>query len=238
MLNMNGAMSHDTPLISKWSEISGMLYEHKIMILALQETHLNQQMTDQLRETFSKNLEILASEDPTAPTSTAGIAFVINKALINPTKITAHELVQGRALLLKIKWLESCEMSILNIYAPVNRAAQLQFWQTIENERCRKSLLRPNFVLGDFNITEEAIDRAPPRLDDQTASEALRNIRLKWEIQDAWRHSHPNVREYTYRTNSRERTSKSRLDRIYAAKHLQQLLFNWKHCPATASTDH
>jgi hypothetical protein len=73
---------------------------------------------------------------------------------------------------------------------------------------------------------EEAIDRAPLRLDDQTASEALRNIRLKWEIQDAWRHSHPNVREYTYRTNLREQTSKSRLDRIYAAKHLQQLLFD------------
>ena len=133
-------------------------------------------MTDQLRETFNKNLEILVSEDPMAPTSTAGVAFVINKALISPMRITAHELVPGRAFLLKIKWLESCEMSILNIYTPVNRAAQLQFWQTIENKRHRKSFPRPNFVLGDFNITEEAIDRAPLWLDNQAASEALRNI--------------------------------------------------------------
>jgi len=50
--------------------------------------------------------------------------FVINKALINPQKITTYKLVPGRALLLKMKWLEDCETKILNIYAPVNRAAQ------------------------------------------------------------------------------------------------------------------
>ncbi len=61
------------------------------------------------------------------PRSTAGIAFVINKVLINPKKIKTYELVPGRALLLKIKWLEDCETTILNIYAPVNRAAQPQF---------------------------------------------------------------------------------------------------------------
>jgi hypothetical protein len=87
-----------------------------------------------------------------------------------------HELVPGRALLLKMKWLEDCEMKILNIYAPVNRVAQLQFWQSVESERRCRNITRPEFVIGDFNIIEEAIDRAPPWLDDQAAMEALRNI--------------------------------------------------------------
>jgi hypothetical protein len=47
-LNINGATSHNVPLLSKWSEISSTLYEHKIAILAIQETHINQQITDQV----------------------------------------------------------------------------------------------------------------------------------------------------------------------------------------------
>jgi exonuclease III len=153
------------------------------------------------------------------------VAFIINKALKTPTKITMHKLVLERALLLKIQWLETCDVSILNVYTLVNRAAQPLFWQMVENERRRHSIPCPNFVIGDFNNMEEVIDRAPPRLDDQAVTKALRNICLKWETQDSWRHTHPNVREYTYRTNTRERTMKSRLDRIYATKHLQQHLF-------------
>jgi hypothetical protein len=73
-----------------------------------------------------------------------------------------RELIPGRALLLKIKWLEDCEMTILNVYAPVNRVAQPHFWQSVESKRCWRRIGHPNFVMGDFNIMEEVIDRAPP----------------------------------------------------------------------------
>jgi hypothetical protein len=123
---------------------------------------MNQQMMDQVNECFNRNMDILISEDPASPTSTAGVAFIINKALIKALNITTHELVPGRALLLKIKWLEDCKTSILNVYAPVNRAAQPHFWQTIENKRRQRNIARLNFVVSDFNIMEEPIDRAPP----------------------------------------------------------------------------
>jgi hypothetical protein len=55
------------PLISKWSEICNTLHENKIAILALQETHIDQQMMDRVREVFEKNLNIIALEDPTSP---------------------------------------------------------------------------------------------------------------------------------------------------------------------------
>ena len=35
------------------------------------------------------------------------------------------------------------------------------FWETIDIERRARGLRRPDFMLGDFNVTEDNIDRAP-----------------------------------------------------------------------------
>jgi exonuclease III len=208
------------------------------VILALQETYLDQAKMTQVHECFSKNLEIVTSEDPDDPTGKVGVAFIINKTILDPREITTHELHQGRALLLKIKWLESCEASLLNVYVPTNRAMQKPFWENIETVRTERRLARPEFVLGDFNVTEDKIDRAPAHLDNKAATEAFRKIRLSWEIQDAWRHTHPNERSFTYRAGSGEQQIQSRLDRIYVARHLQQHTFNWKIETSVVPTDH
>jgi exonuclease III len=94
--------------------------------------------------------------------------------------------------MLKLKWLEACETSILNIYVPTNRAEQEPFWNEVEATRREKCLTHPQIVLGDFNITEDKIDRVPAHADNKAATKALRNIRQSWEIQDMWRHAHPN----------------------------------------------
>jgi len=70
----------------------------------------------------------------------------------------------------------------------------------------------PKFILGDFNITEDKIDRAPAHLDNKTATDALRKIRLEWEIQDAWRHAHPNKRCFTYQARNGTQQIQSRID--------------------------
>ncbi len=59
------------------------------------------------------------SEDPKDPTRQAGIAFIINKTKLNPKEYTMQELYLDRAIMLKIKWLEACEMSLLNVYVPI-----------------------------------------------------------------------------------------------------------------------
>jgi exonuclease III len=214
------------------------MYENRIAILALQETHLDENKTRQVRECFNKNLEIITSEDPEDPTGRAGVAFVINKTVLNPKEVTTQELHPGRALLLKIKWLEACETSLLNVYVPTNRTEQQPFWEGVEANRNSKRLARPEIVLGDFNVTEDKIDRAPTRLDSKAATEALRQIRLKWEIQDAWRHMHPNDRSFTYRSNTGQHQTKSRLDRIYVARNLQQHTFSWRIEASQVPTDH
>jgi hypothetical protein len=101
---------------------------------------------------------------------------------LNPRELKTKELHPGQALLLKIKWLETCESTLLNMYVPTNRAVQKPFWEGIDDARRDNNIPRPEFVLGDFNITEDKIDRAPAHLDNKTATDALRKIRLEWEI--------------------------------------------------------
>ncbi len=50
------------------------------------------------------------------------------------------------------------------------------FWTQIEDERANNNLTIPDFMLEDFNVTEDPIDRFPQHLDDENAIEALRNI--------------------------------------------------------------
>ena len=38
-------------------------------------------------------------------------------------------------------------------------------------------LRHPDFLLGDFNVTQDPIDRAPAHLDDINTITALRNMR-------------------------------------------------------------
>ena len=80
--------------------VNQTLNEYKIAILALQETHLDQDAVESIRACFGKKMDIYHSEDPTAPRATAGVAFVINKSLIAPSKVEVVELPAGRALVI------------------------------------------------------------------------------------------------------------------------------------------
>ena len=167
-LNMNGlaAQDGDTNPNGKWKWVNRTLNENKIAILALQETHLDQTTVDRIRKDYNRKMEIMFSADPDSPRARAGVAFIINKTLIAPREIIMHEILPGRALLIKIKWLESEETNILNIYAPNNKSSHPTFWKRIEDTRMRKRLPRPDFMLGDFNVTEDKIDRAPAKPDN------------------------------------------------------------------------
>ena len=237
-LNMNGLTSRSKTLIEKWTTVNQTLNKYKIAILAIQETHLDEDAANKVRECFSKKIHLEFSSDPNAPRSTAGVAFVINKSLIAPNDIQAQELFPGRALALRISWLESEHTNLINIYAPVNRNAHQPFWTKVEAERTLHRIPRPDFMLGDLNVTENLIDRNPAHTDDQSATESLRETRLQWNICNAWRESYPDDRKYTYRATVNSQQIKSRLDRIYVADRLTPLTFDWKHAASPVPTDH
>ena len=181
---MNGFRAAGLNNLEKWSMINQTLNKHKIAILAIQETHLDQERVDNLLRSYGKKMDIRFSADPEAPHTTAGVAFVISKSLIAPRKITTHEIIEGRALNIKVEWLDDETTSLMNIYAPNRRAAHEGFWQSIEETRRDQGVPTPDFLLGDFNVTEDLIDRLPTRLDDPNAIEALRNTRHAWRISD------------------------------------------------------
>ena len=96
----------------------------------------------------------------------------------------------------------------------------------------------PDFTLGDFNVTEDAIDRMPPRLDDDAAITALRDVRHGWNIQDAWREANPTERAFTFRAQTHNEHIKARLDRIYVAERIKQNTFGWEITESAIPSDH
>ena len=240
-LNVNGATApaKNMNLIEKWSMINRTLKSEKIAILAVQETHLDEERATDIQQCFEKSFHLHYSSDPRNARASAGVAFIINKALITPKSINVRAIIPGRAAVLTIAWSTVKKLTILNIYTPVERQKQPEFWARIERRRIRARIPRPDFVLGDFNVTEDPLDRSPPHADDHAATDALRKIKHAWEIQDHWRHTHPNTRHFTYRAPCHNGNwVQSRLDRIYAARTHAPTLFGWKSGPSATPTDH
>ena len=237
---MNGATSTREKMTctEKWAMVNKTIFNERIAILALQETHLDDSILEQIQTCFGRNLEIINSPLSENPCASAGVAFVINKALIKPKEYEVKELVPGRAISLRVKWLEKYTTTITNIYVPYNRGDQPEFWAMAKT--CHHTLRLPllDIVLGDFNVTEDAIDRAPAHIDDLAAIEALREVRCEWNIQDTWRHANPSARQFTYHANVNGTFIHSRLDRIYTSEEMSQHVFDWQMKLSAVPTDH
>ena len=108
----------------------------------------------------------------------------------------------------------------------------------MDTKRRAKGLRCPDMMLGDFNLIEERIDRAPTHLDDINTITALRNLRQCLGIEDAWRHTFPNERNFTYHANVNGQYIMSRLDRIYTLEQTTKVTFNWKIKQSSVPTDH
>ena len=112
------------------------------------------------------------------------VTIILNKHLIIPEETSVLELQQGGAIWIKIKWANREKLSLFNVYAPTDWTLQPAFWSQLELEHHIKCLPRPDILLGNFNVTEDAIDRSPPNLNEWSAVDALRDIRMNWNIQD------------------------------------------------------
>ncbi|KAG2738107.1 DNase I-like protein [Suillus brevipes Sb2] len=195
---------------------------------------MNEHITS-INSVFSRRLKVLNSSDPDRPGSSAGVAFVINKELVEDKNYKMLELVPGRAIALTIQWHNDETITIINIYAPNAANEHPLFWEKIQKKWEEYEMNDPDFMMGDFNITEDPIDRAPARPDNENATNALRDLRLKLNIQDSWRLTFPNTRIFTYASSV---NTLSRLDRIYTHPKHDDSLIDWKTNPSNIPTDH
>jgi exonuclease III len=221
--------------ISKWSALHHVMRKKKIGLLCIQETHLLPEHEAQIESLYSKRIRVLNSRDPFRPGNSAGVAFVINKEILNADDLKTHEIIPGRASVLRLKWHNETYLTIANIYAPNNHAQHPNFWNTIGRLWRENNIPNPDFLMGDFNITEDALDRAPARLDNEQAIEALRNLRFQLNIQDSWRINNPTMRSFMFYSNT---NSHSHLDRIYSSPTHELSICGWDSCTSAIPTDH
>jgi exonuclease III len=177
-LNMNGChLNGESPsTYSKWAKINTTLKRKGIAILALQETHLNHEDVQALHRTYKNRMMIYNSEIEHTLRSSARVSFIINHELIDPLETKIMELIKGRALVMKLKWKENTT-TLINVYAPNNKNKNQDFWKEIENQRESHGLPKPDFLLGDFNLTEDPIDHSPPKHNNINAINALRGLK-------------------------------------------------------------
>ncbi|KAG1758320.1 hypothetical protein EDD22DRAFT_784112 [Suillus occidentalis] len=147
--------------IPKWLAVQHVMKERKISILCIQETHLTQEHKMQIESLYSRRLQAINSCDSFCPSNSTGVASVLNKKIINTTDTKITEIVPGKALVMSIKWHNNEHITILNIYTLNKPTKHPEFWDLISTTWLEKDLPHLDFMVGDFNLTEDALDRVP-----------------------------------------------------------------------------
>ncbi len=217
--------------------------QKKIAILCVQEAHLTKDRAAEIEASFERRIfRVIASPDPVNPTGKGGVVIVLSKDHIASGDVEVKEIVPGRALLIRTKWRRDHYITILNVYAPnvtpSDASENKKFWEEIEAYYLRHPRApKPDFMVGDFNMVEDAIDRLPTRPDLEEAVDALDDVKMLLGLQDGWRAIHTTELAYMF---SSAQDSHSRLDRIYATQRMIEMAREWEIKPATGvpNTDH
>jgi ribonuclease HI/exonuclease III len=221
--------------LEKWNHVNQLLRDNKIGILAVQESHLDDDKIIRLETLFPKRIKILHTADPNT-INAKGVAIVMNKELTNTSNVTTYEIIPGRALLLKTNWHANQTLTILAIYAPNNPVENKEFWLQLLTKWQTRNLPRPDIMLGDFNIVEDSIDRLPCHPDNTEATEALQDLKSELLLQDSWRRTFPTTKTYSYLQKSTG--SQSRIDRIYTTEEIYKFSLEWNIHTTGIQTDH
>ena len=156
-LNMNGR-GHRS--VDKWGSISYVMKMRGIAVMALQETHPSDELQGEMEKRFRNTLDIAHSADPENPSTTGGVSIVLNKGMLDVKKATHRTVISGRVMLVEIPWNGDDTLRIMNIYAPVRNAEKAGFWEELLGKVESADDLRPDIVMGDFNLVENPeIDR-------------------------------------------------------------------------------
>lgn len=87
--------------------------------------------------------------------------------------------------MLEILWYNDGTLSVLNIYAPNNPKENKNLWNMLKaNWRIRPSIKRPDIMLGDMNVVEEAIDCLPAHTDNTETVGALLSLKTHLNLAD------------------------------------------------------
>ena len=219
----------------KWSAVNQLLREKKIGILAVQESHLDDEGVEEVKRLYGRRLHIAHSADPENPTAARGVAIILNREIVDIANVRTTEIIPGRAMIITTRWHAERDITVLNVYAPNSPSENEAFWKALERAFTRKRLKKPDIIAGDFNIVEEAIDRLPAKESPRAPLDALKAFLKFTNVHDGWRLSNAKDRGYTF--PQRGGNQRSRLDRVYATEEILNSTGRVVVCCAHGSID-
>ena len=119
--------------------------------------HLMDKLADQFETLFGNKPCLLHSLDPTTHNA-KGVVIILNKRLIKTEGLTMNTLIPGRAISILLPWYNNQHIDIMVIYALNHPTKIREFWTTIMAKTNANPSLKPNIVLGDFNLVKDSID--------------------------------------------------------------------------------
>lgn len=133
------------------------------------------------------------------------------------------------------RWHKEEEINILNIYAPnvteSDGEENKEFWNEIRHYFIRDPHINVDILSDDFNMVEDAQDRAPMRLDPDEATEALDSLKQVLYLRNAWRDTFPTRQMFSFFQEAS--SSMSRIDRIYMSDTILTTACEWNITPST-----
>ncbi|KAI0720602.1 Endonuclease/exonuclease/phosphatase, partial [Cerioporus squamosus] len=238
---MNGANSRPNASSgpgsqSKWMLINQLVRQNRVAVLALQETHVTKEQVDRINMLFDGLIRVYVSPDPTSPTAARGVAFVVNLRIVRDDTVKVSVCVPGRAMSLVLTRRRGTRLNLLNVYAPNVMTENVSFWQGLCTAASAPGWLKPDVVLGDFNLVDDATDRVPSRPDHEGAVQSLRTFVARCELTDGWRARNGVSRAFSYLQLATG--SQSRIDRVYVTRDILKLSHSWDIIPPGIPTDH
>ena len=225
---------------NKWLHVNQLMRDKKIGVLAVQEAHMDDFRRQKVEELFQQRLRIFATGDPDHPTGKGGVAIVLNKEIVDAATATEAIVKEGKAMSVTIHLKQGKQLTILGVYAPNDPTQNEYLWEDVHefyNNPLNRKVPRPDIMLGDFNIVEQATDRMPQHDDRRETVEKLETLKTYLRLQDGWRQLNPAEKTYTY--HQKATGSQSRIDRIYASERVCAQAREWKTRPTgIPNTDH
>ena len=217
---------------SKWPMIATMMRKKKIMIMGVQETHLNEMETEKIRK-MCPGIEIISNGNQTAK---EGVAFIINKEIGKDIEWTSEKIIEGRALRMTVQIKNEDKIDLMVIYAPNTDEEKINFFEKLYNEMNKRMYEDRMIILGDFNCVENEIDRFPHREDERRVIREWKNIKRKYKMIDGWRAQNGMDKDYTFIQPGSN--SMSRIDRIYTSMKIYPYGYNWEQQDSAEISDH
>ncbi len=152
-LNMRGYGRASANQISdKWLAINQIIRDGKIAVLALQEAHLTDERVEELNTLFEATMAVIALPDDQNPTGARGVAFTLNKRLVDTGTVTRFNLLPGRALAIQLNWTNGRRLTLLNVYAHNHMPDNAAFWLAMHELLTRQRAPKIDIMMGDLNM--------------------------------------------------------------------------------------